>query len=465
MGGHLFRRKALKLPLADRTHHNIRAVFALVFVAALTGSTAILSAEALGGRRNVRLKLGQALISNALPVRQNHAGPALFTMALPDTPEITAWRRHYQQQPRALLMSLKRATRYRSLIWTRLRAADLPLELLFLPVLESDYRVEAVSRSGAVGLWQIMANTAQPLGLSMDAWVDERRDIVRSTEAALRKLEENYRTFGDWSLALAAYNGGTGLILRTLKRTGVRDFWELSRAGALPPETAAYVPKFYALAELCSAAGRSLGGAGRASSPAFLEDLWTAKNEHWRQIELNRPLDLHLLAAAAEVPVEMLQQGNRELKTNLTPPFSDYHRLKVKTPYYQRVQRTLDDPERELLRFGFHMVRSGDTLYALGRHYRVSVPLLREANPGIDPRALALGAALKIPIIGEIIPPPELSLPASFDGQYQVRTGDTLWALSRRFGTTPEALAAVNQRKLQDVLKPGEILRVPDDNH
>src|SRR5208337_4435733 len=105
---------------------------------------------------------------------------------------------------------LARSVRYRAVIAAVVTEKDLPRELRFLPAVESGFQALAVSPRGAVGLWQLMRNTASPYGLRMDQWVDERRDFMRSTEASLAKLEDNYVQFGDWCLALAAYNCGVG---------------------------------------------------------------------------------------------------------------------------------------------------------------------------------------------------------------------------------------------------------------
>jgi membrane-bound lytic murein transglycosylase D len=351
---------------------------------------------------------------------------------------------------------LDRSQTFRRFIAVQLAERGLPQELICLPILESNYRVRAVSRSGATGLWQIMDNTAAPLGLDRDRWVDERRDFWRSTEGALRKLEDNFATFGDWDLALAAYNCGTGLLTRTIRSSGERDFWALRDLGALPPETAAYVPKFHALVSIFS-----------DPTAHGLEVSWQ-QAPTWRRIALERSVELALLAEKAGLPLPLMEEAHAELKTPITPPVSGqpYH-LKIPAEYGDRVASLLEDPDGQLLRYTFHRIRSGDTYYALAEYYELSVVLLMEANPALPPRALRVGEQLRIPVFTgrPIKQEPIVSLSeeeaGAFSAVHTVVEGDTLWGISRRYGTTAEDLAWVNGRSLDALLKPGETLKVP----
>lgn len=388
----------------------------------------------------------------------DRSAAALLELGVPEDPSVGLWRqRILAAGSGAVEQALARGLIFRRFISERLAQRGLPQELIYLPVLESHYRVRAVSRSGATGLWQIMANTAAPLGLVTDRWVDERRDFWESTEGALRKLEENYEIFGDWDLALAAYNCGVGKLSRTIRSSGIRDFWQLREHGLLPPETAAYVPKFYALVSICSdpvACGLSIDW---QESPSF------------QGILLKRSLELVLLAEEAGLSPSLMEEAHGELRTPITPPAADGgYRLKVPAEYVERVREVLADPQKELLRFTFHRIRSGDTFYGLAEYYDLSVALLIEANAGIEPRALRIGEQLRIPVFSgrEIKPEPILSFPDpdSFSATYSVTVGDTLWGISRRFGTTAEMLAWVNGRSLDALLKPGETLKVPMDS-
>ena len=382
---------------------------------------------------------------------------AVLQIKTPVDPSVSRWReRILEQDRRGVQLALERGRLFRRFIAAEIARRGLPSELIYLPILESHYRVWAVSRSGAVGIWQVMSNTAAPLGLKRDRWVDERRDFWKSTEGALAKLAENHEIFGDWDLALAAYNCGTGALTRTIRASGIRDFWELRRRGLLPPETAAYVPKFHALVSICS------------DPTAYGLEIDWVPAPLWRRIELRRSVELALLAEQADMPLSLMEEAHAELETPITPPAADRpYYLKIPQQFVQRIEVLLSDPETRLLRFTFHRIRSGDTFYALADYYELSAALLMEANPGVDARRMRIGDQLRIPVFRgrEIKSEPELGFAdaelSSFTSAYTVVTGDTLWDISKRHDITAEMLAWANGRSLDAVLKPGETLKVP----
>jgi membrane-bound lytic murein transglycosylase D len=392
-----------------------------------------------------------------LPNLHDRGAAPAARLAPPDHPAVQLWRRRILAGGLPSLQeALNRGRIFRRFISERLADRGLPQELIYLPLLESHYRVRAVSRSGATGLWQIMSNTAVPLGLRTDRWVDERRDFWKSTEAALEKLEDNFSFFGSWDLALAAYNCGTGRLSRTIRQTGIRDFWVLRERGLLAPETADYVPKFYALLSI-------------ASKPAAwgLEVSWR-EAPAWSLVTLERSVELALLAEKAGLALPLMEDANAELKTPITPPASAraFH-LKVPALQAARVKQLLQDPQAELLRFTLHRVRTGDTFYGLAGYYDTSVTLLMDANPAVQAERMRIGQQLRIPVFSGRVPKSEPACGFSeadafaFSSQYVVKAGDTLWGISRRFETTAEALAWVNGRSLDAPLKPGETLKVP----
>ncbi|MBN1836198.1 MAG: LysM peptidoglycan-binding domain-containing protein [Spirochaetales bacterium] len=402
------------------------------------------------------LPRGPGVEPTAGAARHTRSSPAEFGLQVPDHPSVRQWQARYAPQRAAeLSVALARAHPYRRHIAARLQERGLPQELLFLPVLESHYRARAVSRSGAAGIWQIMTNTSAPLGLRRNLWLDERRDFWAATEGALRKLQENYQRFGSWPLALAAYNCGAGCLTRAMRAGGSWDFWELRERGLLPRETAEYVPKFYALVQICAYPGRH----GLPSAPAT-----AGSSPRWVRVELDRSVELALLARACALPEELLVAANAELCFGITPPPAHGYALKVPAEAEGRVRAVLRDPEIELLRYQLHTVVSGDTYYGLSRHYGVAVELIQSANPGVDPRRIRVGGLLKVPVVGNVVrePPAPRAVPVlAYTGRYTVQGGDTLWAISRRYGTTPELLAAANGRGLDELLRPGETLKVP----
>ncbi len=322
-----------------------------------------------------------------LPVRQGHRGEEIYSLDVPDETVIDQYVAVLLAQRRDWLQSvLERSIRYRAVIAAAVVQRDLPRELRFLPAVESGFQTHAVSPRGAVGLWQLMRNTASPLGLRMDTWVDERRDFLRSTEVSLQKLEDNYEQFGDWFLALAAYNCGVGRLSAILARNPGADFWTLRRRRALPRETSAFVPQFLAIARILSYPGRYGLEAGWDPSP------------DWARIPLDACVDLRLLSRRSGVPLEVLSSGNAELNFSLTPPASYQYVLKVPLEYEQAVKDTLGSATLPLLQFNIHVVKPGDTLSEMAQRYHITVDMILQFNPRLAPRTLQIGSKILIPV-------------------------------------------------------------------
>jgi membrane-bound lytic murein transglycosylase D len=343
---------------------------------------------------------------------------------------------------------MERAAPYLSFIRGEIEERGLPPELLYLPVIESGYVPTAVSRSGAAGLWQFMRNSIGPFDMRVDDWMDERMDFWKSTQGALRKLEENYQSLGNWPLALAAYNAGMGGINQIVKRGGTRDYWELSRRDFLRTETLHYVPKLLAAAYILSQP-RKYG----------LEN-W-GESFSWARVPAGRIVDIDILAEEAEIDPALLRRGNRELLYNTSPPDPGYF-FKVPAESVSRVEEVLKRGDLELARNYYHTVRYGDTLSALALHYGVSVSLIEKNNPGIRSTALKIGSRLKIPALKEVNPytRQEKSFP-SFTGTYQIKEGDTLWSIALLHDTDPLDLARANNMELEGILREGRTLKVP----
>jgi len=408
-----------------------------------------LSAPVKGAGRTVFRKA----LSQVLPPLQGHRGPLLFSIDIPDNEIVAGYISHYLTEGRRVIeVNLKRSPFYRRFIAARIDFLALPGELFFVPAVESTFYNRAVSRSGAVGLWQFMQNTAVHFNLLNNNWIDERRDFWKASIAALKKLEENYDYFADWHLALAAYNCGSGKLRRLIRESGISDFWILRKKGLLPVETADYVPKFLALAHICSYPGRYGFNLNWEPSPI------------WERTLLKHSIDLGLLAGAAGIGLEHLKEANAELKYSVTPAYPAGYWLKYPEKYKDVILKALNDPKIKLMDFHLHTIRSGDTLYALSLYYQATVAMIKSCNPGLDPLVLPLGRNLKIPAM------PGVSLKhysekraagEMLTGAYEIKKGDTLWSVGRFFQITPEELALQNGLKLKAVILPGQIIKVP----
>ncbi len=374
MGGHLLRREAV----------------AALLLAALCASAYAVPLPDASPPRAAPAAPRPVADTDPLPSLQGHESPEALTIVVPDPDEdligryvdgLLATRRQWLQQ------CLDRSAAFRPIIATALAAKGLPRELGFLPAVESGFQARAVSPRGAAGLWQLMRNTASPYGLRMDLWLDERRDVEKATRASLDKLVENYSIYGDWYLALAAYNCGVGKLSSILRRNPGSDFWALRRKGVLPRETAAFVPQFLAITRILGHAGRYGLGLGWDPSP------------EWSEIPLDRPVDLRILSRASGAPLDSLLSGNPALNFMVTPPADYSYKLRVPADYGDAVEAALGGEQMPMLEFRVHVVEEGDTLFGMSLRYKVSVPLIQEFNPSVNPRALRLGAKVLIPVI------------------------------------------------------------------
>jgi membrane-bound lytic murein transglycosylase D len=346
---------------------------------------------------------------------------------------------------------MNRGAPYIAFIRREIEERNLPEELLYLPVIESQYLSTAVSRSGAAGLWQFMKNSIGPFDMKVNDWMDERRDFWKSTQGALRKLEDNYNSLDDWALALAAYNAGLGAVNRTIQSSGIRDYWLLSEKKLLKTETVHYVPKLLAVAYVLSNA-RRFG----------LDPLWP-QDPQWVRVAVGRSADLNILAAEAGMEANTLKNANRELSFNVTPPGGNYY-LKVPAADAEKVSAVLAREDIQLIKYYFHTIRSGDTLSALALHYGITVDQILEANPGTQARSLRIGVRLLVPAFKEAAPyqRPEADTGGLvFSGNHLVKKGETLWSIALAYEVDPEVLAEVNGMDLNDILREGRSLKTP----
>ncbi len=384
---------------------------------------------------------------------------------------------------------LERMGTYQSLVDGELERRGLPNSLRYLPIVESGYHPGAVSRVGATGLWQIMTPTARELGLSVGVLVDDRRDPVAATVAALDYLETLHRRFDSWFLALAAYNAGPGRVSNLLNRyasdAGIPgDERFLQIRSYLPAETREFVPKLFAAAELA-------GDPSEYGFPAFEAHLPFAFDE----VLVPDATSLDVVARAAEVEHEEVLSLNPHFLRGFTPvgerrvvrvPAGAGSRFEVNYPLI---------PPGERVSFLEHVVARGETLSHISNRYGVSLAELSAANGDLDPRRLQIGARLVVPVAGGrmrtvvassgsaagvtgtaaflgavggeeadragVISNGQTPAPTAYSRVHRVVSGDTWGAIARRYGVSIDALAVANGRTSRDIIRAGEQLRIP----
>ncbi len=384
----------------------------------------------------------------ALALLVARAGAALDVPV--DHPEVRFFVGKYLTEHRKWLeASLERYSYYATVVESVLTRYGLPKELSVLPILESGYNGNAVSRTRAVGYWQFMSFTARRYGLDINRWVDERRDIEKSTRAAARYLKDLYSMFGDWDLALVAYNAGEGYIRDLLAASGIDDFWTLARCGLLPRQAREFVPRFYALLWIVKNADR-IG-------------LGPIEKKPLEKVFIRGGVDLRLLARYSGVSYSLLRQFNPFLRRGKVPPWGAY--LYVPARYaasLRRGQRLLVASLRGGVVAGVkkgywyrYVVKRGDTLWSISRSFGVSVSLLKVVNRlrgcFIRPGDVLLIPTLKLAERIVECRPRERAI------VYRVRRGDTLWRLSRIFGADPQSIMRVNGVSR---LRPGQKIKI-----
>lgn len=356
-----------------------------------------------------------------------------------------AW---FQRNPDYLARTFGRAQRYLHYIVDEVEARGLPGELALLPVVESAFNPFGYSRSHAVGLWQFIAPTGARFGLQRNFWQDQRRDVLESTRAALDYLEELHRRFdGDWFLAIAAYNYGSGNVQRAINRNLMlrrpTDFFSLS----LPAETRAYVPKLIALGKLV----RDPGAYGLYLAP--IPDA-----PYFRVVPTDGPVDLRLMAELAGVDTEELHALNPSWNRWLTDPDGPHRILipEVVADNFCTQLVALDSQARA--RLGLHTVAAGESIASIAGLYKVPESYLERINA---PAATA-------PLPGDflLVPAGDVSqlragLGADLERRiHRVWPGESLWSISRRHGMSVAQLARLNGISNKATLHPGQRLAV-----
>lgn len=341
---------------------------------------------------------------------------------------------------------LARSALYLPMIQRVFRAEGLPLDLAYVPLIESAFKPTALSRASARGVWQFMRATAVELGLRHDWFVDERADPEKATVAAARYLKQLHAMFGDWHLALAAYNAGPGRVQRAIARSGRTDYWSLTRdARYLPRETRDYVPMI--LAAIIIARNPLQYGFDVAPLLATPVD----------RLELPGPLDLRRVAEWAGVGVEDVRALNPALRRWTTPLRDPAYELRVPAGTAHLVlARFAEAPPHELAGLQWYTVRRGDTLAGIAQRLKVRRADLAEANDLKPTARLAPGQRLLVPLapspavvaaargVGPSGPSPAPAAAVPSTVVYRVRPGDTLYAIARRHGVTVQELRAWN---------------------
>lgn len=352
------------------------------------------------------------------------------------TDPVASYINYFSTRGRGTLeRALARQGRYREMVEGILKQEGVPQDLIYLAQAESGFHPLAVSRAGARGMWQFMSSRAKGYGLERSWWVDDRQDPEKATHAAARHLKDLYNQFGDWYLAMAAYNSGPGTVQQAVKRTGYADFWELYKRDVLPRETRNYVPIIIAVTIM-------------AKNPAQygLENITTDKPLPYDSVKIDYPVDLRLVAECVEASASDLQDLNPSLLRLTTPkdrPFELHLPLGTKERYLTAINSI---PADMRVWWRYHKVSPGDTLASVARSYHTSTQAIADAND-LDGQDLQSVSKLIIPIAPGKHTDSEQASYSKALTRYKVRKGDTVQRVADNFGVPPAMIRRWNHLK------------------
>jgi membrane-bound lytic murein transglycosylase D len=336
---------------------------------------------------------------------------------------------------------LRRAGRYREMISRVLREEGMPQDLIYLAQAESAFQPLALSRAGARGIWQFVAYRGKEYGLRHTWWIDERQDPEKATHAAAQHLRDLYKLYGDWYLAMAAYNCGPGNVQKGIERTGYADFWELYKRNVLPRETRNYVPIIIALTLIAKdAAHYNIQVEPEAPVPSDV-------------VKPGRAIDLRLVAETIDVDVETLRSLNPSLLRLATPDDPSFE-LHLPPDTAQKFSAEIADiPPDKWVSWRRHRVETGETLTSVAKKYHVTPAAIADANSLERNAALEAGEKLIIPATQ-----PQSETKRRLVS-YRVRRGDTFLGIADRFSVSADDLRKWNHMKANRVSR-GMVLRV-----
>lgn len=368
------------------------------------------------------------------------------------------------QERNFFIRSYQRSGAYLPVIKARLKQAGLPEELAWLPLVESGFQYNVLSRARALGLWQFIPSTGYKYGLNRDLYIDERMDVEKSTEAAIAYMKELHALFGDWLTVLAAYNCGEGRIIKVISQQHINyldHFWDLYKQ--LPYETARYVPRFLATLHIIKDPkkyGMDMGGDVDKPLPCEI-------------VKTNKIMRLGDIASELGIPKDTLVCQNPELRHHMTPdrsydlriPLGMANQYALVSDKIEEAKAPIPDVERKKSRkYVKHKVRKDDTVESIARKYGVSKKTVLAYNKGSE---LKTGKIIRIPVGGSSTVHVAKKGKKGADQikggkefvRYKVRKGDTLIQIAKRYNATPEEIKKMNNLR-EDSLKYGQVIKI-----
>lgn len=366
--------------------------------------------------------------------------------------------RWYSNNQKYLDRVTEQSKPYLHYVANELRENGLPLELALLPIVESAYDPFASSPSKALGIWQFVPQTGRNFGLKQNQWYDGRRDVVASTDAAVRYLKRLNTMFdGDWLLTIAAYNAGEGTVRRAIERNRKQgkgtDFWSLP----LSQQTQSYVPQLLALSKIIA-----------DPEKYDLELNEIPNNPYFTTVNVSSPIDLAQAARMADIDPKELRNLNAGYNKWITDPTGP-HQLLIPIADAAEFTLTLDKLPKvaPVKTSGDYKVKSGDTLGSIAKRFGTSVSALQSAN-NLKSAQLSVGQSINIPGQSPLSSPYAIQAEQEIAQRsqkntgtyYTIQSGDSFWTIAKKHGTSVTNLLKWNDLASNAKLKPGQKLLV-----
>ncbi len=350
---------------------------------------------------------------------------------------------------------LDRSARYIPVMKEIFKEKNLPEDLVYVAMIESGFNPYAVSWAKAVGPWQFMPATGKLYGLRIDWWIDERKDPIKSTQAAAEHLKDLHNLFGSWPLALASYNAGAGKVQRAVLRTRSEDFWDLKASRYIRKETKNYVPKY--MAATIIAKNPEAYGFTLANFEPFKFD----------EVLIEESTDLRLIARCAECTYEEIKELNPELRRWVTPPHFDKYVLRIPSGKKEAFLANFAAvPPEQKIKWERHEVRKGETLAGLSKQYNTTPDAIRDIN-GLKKNRITPGKHLLIPMDvnakaqdASFLSPEQTSRMQEI--LYRVRRGETLVKIARKHNVSVTDIKEWN-KGIGHTLRAGQKIKLVVD--
>ena len=389
-------------------------------------------------------------------------GAIQFDLDVKENEEVQVFLQYFSIDKRGSMDTwLRRAEPHLPYVRAVLASYNLPPDLIALPFIESGYNTMAYSPVGAGGMWQFMPYTGRRFGLTVDWWVDERRDPYKSTVAAAKYLTKLYQMFGDWNLALAAYNAGEGKISRVMAASGQCDFFDIAKdPKLLKEETRHYVPKFLAVLKIFQ----------NLDTLGFKKVNWQA-GPNLKEVPAPGGTDLAALAQACSMPWEQFREYNPGFRRQVSPPDMTVN-VYVPVAKEQVALAFLKNPENSQPTGGqVYTAQAGDTWWNIARKSGMPVAELRQLNAAL-PEALPPGQTVRIALSASgadnsnLAEGPDACAPKPLAAsgkpqRHHVSKGDTVPGIARKYGVSTQELLAANKMKHAGRLTLGSWLNIP----